>query len=129
MIDLVYSTPWSTRTVKTEGQQELGTTQEWRAKVVEARQQAGMTQRELATRVGTSQNMISLIESGEVSSSGFVLAICRVLKIAPPTFHEDEALKEWDEIGHLMAHRSERKFRLMLSMARELAAENEDDSK
>lgn len=56
---------------------ELTTTDKWRADAVEARERLGLSQEGLGTLVGTSQNMISLLESGGVRSSQFVLPISK----------------------------------------------------
>jgi transcriptional regulator with XRE-family HTH domain len=63
--------------------QEIPTNDEWRDIMVRARKDKELTQAQLAARVGTSQNMISLIESGEVESSQFVWPICKTLDIPP----------------------------------------------
>jgi len=70
--------------------------------MLSARKDKGWTQEELGRKVGTSQNIISLIESGGVEASQFVLPICKVLKISPPMFFEEEWQKNWYRLGRLL---------------------------
>ena len=109
---------------------ELTTNEEWRAIATRARKELGWTQEELGRRVGTSQNMISNIESGKVESSTFIAAICKELSIPFPRVYENEEDKEWSQIGHLLRHKNMRQFRraleLVKSMVEEEQAANED---
>ena len=81
-----------------------------------ARKDADMTQKELGGRVGTSQNIISLIESGEVSSSTFVMPICRVLRIPPPMHFQDEDDATWSQLGHLLRTKNMKQFRRAMAL-------------
>lgn len=81
---------------------ELATNEEWRASMLSARKDKGWTQEELGRKVGTSQNIISLIESGGVEGSQFVLPICKALRISPPMFFEEEWQKNWYRLGRLL---------------------------
>jgi|ERR1044071_5936945 transcriptional regulator with XRE-family HTH domain len=95
---------------------ELATSPEFRADMVRARKAKHWTQKQLGARVGTSQNIISLIESGEITSSGYVLPICKALGIAPPQFHENEEQKHWSQLGHLLSAKSPKQFRRALAL-------------
>lgn len=89
---------------------ELSITPAWRATLRCARTSAGLSQSQLAERVATSQNVISLLESGRVTSSSFVLPICGVLGIAPPTVLEDEQLERWVAAGRALRSRDPARF-------------------
>lgn len=99
-----------------EERPELATNEEWRSTMRRARADRTWTQVELGRRVGTSQNMISLIESGEVTSSQFILPICRALSIPPPMFFEDEDDRTWIQLGRLLRRRDMNVFRRALSL-------------
>jgi transcriptional regulator with XRE-family HTH domain len=94
---------------------ELSTTAAWRAELRRARAAAGLSQAQVADRVATSQNVISLLESGRVTSSSFVLPICHVLGIAPPTVLEDEQLERWVAAGRELRSRDPDRFARMLA--------------
>jgi transcriptional regulator with XRE-family HTH domain len=96
---------------------ELATNDEWRAIAVRARKDAKLSQRELGAKVGTSQNMISEIETGGVSSSGFIGPICKVLKIPPPVHYEDDDQKAWSQLGHLLRTKNLSQFRRLMALA------------
>jgi transcriptional regulator with XRE-family HTH domain len=81
-----------------------------------ARRAGDLSQGQLGARVGTSQNVISLIERGIVGSSQFVLPICRVLRIHPPTFFESDEIRAWVRLGRDLRGRDEALFRRALSM-------------
>lgn len=97
---------------------EMATNEEWRGIMVRARKDQNFTQAELGIRVGTSQNIISLIEAGEVTSSRFVLPICRVLKIPAPVHFESEAAKSWVQLGSLLRHKNMQQFEAMLAVVK-----------
>lgn len=86
----------------------------------------GLSQKELGARVNTSQNMISLIESGEVESSHFVIPICEVLGIPPPVHYESEEQRAWSELGHVLRHKSMKKFRAALELVKTMAEDDDD---
>lgn len=85
----------------------------------------GLTQKELGARVGTSQNIISLIESGEVSSSQYILPISNVLGISPPQHHESERQRAWSELGHILEHKSTRKFERAMALVEAMVEDDE----
>lgn len=93
--------------------------------MVAARKAKGMTQTQLGARVGTSQNIISEIESGEIGSSSFILSVCRVLAIAPPQFHGSEEQKQWSQLGHLLRMRNPTQFRRALALVESMLEEPE----
>lgn len=95
---------------------EIATNAEWRATMVRARKAKHLSQKQLGARVGTSQNIISLIESGEVGSSSYILKICKVLGIAPPQFHGDEDQKHWARLGYLLRTKNRNQFRRALQL-------------
>lgn len=92
--------------------------------MVKARKDLDLTQAQLGAKVDTSQNMISLIESGEVGSSTFILAICRVLKIAEPLHYVSDEQKTWSQLGHLLRNKHPKKYRRYVAL---LESEVEDD--
>jgi transcriptional regulator with XRE-family HTH domain len=95
---------------------EVATNDEWREIMVAARKDLGMTQAQLATRIGAKQPQISEIESGDVVSSALILPICRVLKIAEPQHYVDEDQKLWSQLGHLLRNKSMKKYRRYLAL-------------
>ncbi len=99
---------------------ELAFDSEWSESVIKARKNAGLNQSELAAKVGTSQNMISLIESNGVGSSTFVLPICKELKIPPPAFYASSDQKRWADLGHRLRLRDPKKFTLAMALAESL---------
>lgn len=107
---------------------ELATNKEWRGIMARARKDHGLSQAELGTKVLTSQNMISLIESGEVGSSRFVLPICAELSIPPPTHFENEDERAWWQAGHVLRAKSPRRYQRLLDLIREEAAEVDADA-
>lgn len=79
---------------------ELATTEYWRGVMRRARAAHGLTQEQLAAKVGISQNVISGIESGRVGQSTAVTAICEILDIPPPQMLlADETEQRWVEAG------------------------------
>jgi transcriptional regulator with XRE-family HTH domain len=97
--------------------------------MVRARKDQKLTQRELGARVGTSQNIVSLIESGEVASSAYVLPICRVLKIPPPVHFQDEDDATWSQLGHLLRTKSMKKFQRALALVESMVEDEDEDAK
>lgn len=95
---------------------ELTTTPEFRRDMVKARRAKHLTQKQLGARIGTSQNIISLIESGKVETSSYILPICKVLVIAPPSFHQDDDQKQWAQLGHLLRVKNPKQFRRALAL-------------
>ena len=108
---------------------EIATNEEWRTIMVRARKDQGFTQAQLGTRVGTSQNIISLIETGPpegVSASRFVAPICRVLDIPYPMFFQDEEQKSWSQLGHVLRHRSMKQFRRAMALVESMVEDAEE---
>lgn len=97
--------------------------------MVRARKEHKLTQAELAMRVGTSQNIVSLIESGGVSSSAFIMPICKVLKIPPPMHFEDDDQKSWSELGHMLRHRNMKQFRRAMALVQAMVEDEEEEAK
>lgn len=113
-INRTYKNAWLHRFVATDGDlPELPTNEHWRELMKRARLQPrppdypkGITQQQLADMVGTSQVMISLIESGEVSSSKFIKPICQALgNIPPPEHFADELNRRWAKFGQMLRSR------------------------
>lgn len=96
--------------------------------MMRARKDQGFTQKELGARVGTSQNIISEIESGKVLSSGFIMPICKVLKIPPPMHFENEEDAAWSQLGHLLRTKNMKQFRRAMALV-ESMLEDEADTK
>jgi transcriptional regulator with XRE-family HTH domain len=105
-----------------EPRPEIATTPEWRAEMKAAREALGLTQTELGIRVGVSQNVISLIESGGIGASQFVIPISRLLKIHPPTFFESPEDQAWVQLGRTLRSRSPAVFRQALGMVEAMVA-------
>lgn len=98
-----------------EGAPEIATNEHWRSLMRRARQDAGLTQAELATKVGVSQNVISQIEGGQQSSSSAVMSICKALRIPPPVaLFRDELDQRWYEAGRLIRSRDPKFFAAQL---------------
>lgn len=82
---------------------ELPTTELWRGVIKRARKSTGMTQDELARKIGCTQPMIAGIERGTIKSSTLVIPICDILNVPPPhVLVEDEVDERWIEIGRLL---------------------------
>lgn len=129
-----YKALWSYNFVAPQDEEmpELATNDEWRGIMRRAREEArpnypkGMTQSELAGKVGTSQVMISKIESGEAESSKFVLRICRVLSIPAPAHFIDEKQKLWSQLGHVVRFHDEAQFETLLKLVESMAKKVEE---
>lgn len=91
---------------------------DWRAAMKAAREAAGLTQGKLGAMVGLTQAAISQIESGAAKSSQHVLKICDALGIEPPSFVEDELLREWQQCGARLRREDPAAFDLVLGLAR-----------
>ncbi|HEY6038673.1 MAG TPA: hypothetical protein VIV58_30530 [Kofleriaceae bacterium] len=120
---------WSPAVVVADPDPEIATNEEWRAIMVQARKDQKFTQAELGGRVGTSQNIISLIENGPpdgVAASRFVMPICRVLKIPPPMHFESEEQKAWSQLGHVLRSKSMKQFKRAMALV-ESMVEDEND--
>ena len=127
-IDRTDVRPWSPAVVSADPAPELTTNSEWRAIMIRARKEHELTQKELGAKVGTSQNIVSLIESGEVSSSQYVLPICKVLGIPPPRFFENEDDAAWSQLGHLLRTKNMKQFRRAMALI-EAMIEDEAEEK
>lgn len=111
--------------VPEEDMPELATNDEWRAIMIRARKDHGMTQEQLAEAVGASQVMISKIESGAASSSTYILRICRVLKIPEPMHFANEEQREWSQLGHLLRRTSPDQYQAALRLLRSMVKQAE----
>jgi transcriptional regulator with XRE-family HTH domain len=109
-------------TTTEEQRPEIATTPEWRGEMKAAREALGLTQAELGIRVGVSQNVISLIESGGIGASQYIIPICRLLKIHPPTFFESPEDQAWVRLGRTLRSRSPAVFRQALGMVEAMVA-------
>jgi transcriptional regulator with XRE-family HTH domain len=107
----------------------VATTEKFRADMYEARNRLGLSQEQLGAAVGTSQNMISLIESGKVLTSPYILPICKRLRIAAP-FHGTEEEQAWLELGLLLSTKYPAVFRsataLIESMLKDQPADDDE---
>lgn len=82
---------------------EIPITEQWRGVMRRARKAAGLTQEQLADRVGASQALISGIESGSIQQSEHAPAICEALKIPlPHDLARDETDQRWIEVGRVL---------------------------
>lgn len=75
-----------------------------------------MTQSQLGARVGTSQNVISLIESGQLEGSSFILKICKVLRIPVPMHFTTKEQERWALLGELLAESSPKEFEATIGL-------------
>lgn len=91
--------------------------------MIKARKLKRLTQKQVGSRVGTSQAIVSMIESGEIESSRFILPICKLLGVAPPQHHENEEQKQWSQLGHLLRTRNPRQFRRALALVESMLEE------
>lgn len=99
---------------------ELATNEEWRAIMTRARKARGLTQEALGSKVGTSQVLISRLESGNLGASSFVLAICRELEIPEPQHFADDDQREWSQLGHVLRRHPDR-YQAAMGILRALA--------
>ena len=101
----------------------LSTTAHWRDLLRAERKSQGYTQRTLAARVGISQNVLSMIESGRLKSSKAILRICDVLKIPPPAaLYADELEQRWMEAGGKLRVLEPRMFGVQLETVENMIA-------
>lgn len=98
---------------------EIPTSDEWRGIMVRARRERGLSQEALGRIVGTSQNVISLIEKGPpdgLGSSSFVQRICHALDIPLPQLHLDDDDKAWASLGRKLRATNLERFRAALRL-------------
>lgn len=107
---------------------ELATNDEWRGIMVRARKAHKLSQEQLGNDVGLSQVMISKIESGESTSSTYVLRICRRLSIPEPTHFADERQKVWSQYGHVLRHRNPEQYEAALRLIESMVKQVEQDA-
>jgi transcriptional regulator with XRE-family HTH domain len=123
-----YKAPWSHGFVTEEGDlPELATNDEWRGIMKRARMEHGLTQAELARKVGTSQVMISNLESGAATSSKYVLRICRELEIPVPEHFADDVDRAWAQLGRVLRAKGLDKQKAATEVVRALAGITDDD--
>lgn len=121
---------WSPGVVAADPSPEIPGDEDFGERVTKARETRGMTQRELAGRVGISQPAISAIEAGE--SSKYIPDVCRVLKIPGPMFGWERQQQEWAILGHELDRRSPANFKFTLNNLKQLLGEMQqttDDDK
>lgn len=75
-----------------------------------------MDQKQLGARVGTSQNIISLLERGKLGSSSFILPICKVLRIPVPMHFVSTQQQRWALVGHLLEEAQPAQFESALKL-------------
>jgi transcriptional regulator with XRE-family HTH domain len=96
----------------------------------EARKDKGLTQGQLAAKVGCSQANISEIENGAVISSWLVVPISKLLGIAAPqTAVASESDQRWIDSGRRLAALSPSTFESILAAAERLADAEESANK
>lgn len=108
--------------IQPESDPEVATTPEWRRDMKRARERLEITQKALAVRLGCKQAMVSQLENGTIRASKFVLPICRILAIAPPTHFMIEEQREWSRLGHLLQSGDREAFALELVGLRQAVA-------
>ena len=88
-----------------ESKVAIPTNEQWRGLMERARKEKGLTQGQLAGKVGCSQPNVSDIENGKVKQSTDVPAICGVLSIPLPfIFVGDEIDSRWVDAGRILRH-------------------------
>ena len=95
---------------------ELAFDEEWRGIMVRARKEHGLSQDGLAKLVGSSQPLISKIESGLVGSSELVRPICDALSIPEPNNFANEDDRAWVQLGRLLRARNPEQYRRATSL-------------
>jgi transcriptional regulator with XRE-family HTH domain len=102
---------------------ELATTEYWRRLMRRARQDAELSQEQLAEKVGISQAMLSRIESGDVRSSKAVVLISERLGIPLPQFATgDEMDLRWQQAGSVLRRRDHSMFAQHLELVEAIVA-------
>jgi len=102
---------------------ELATTEYWRRLMKRARQDAELSQGQLAEKVGMSQAMLSRIESGDVRSSKAIVLISEQLKIPLPQFATgDELDLRWQQAGSVLRRRDHSMFSQHLELVEAIVA-------
>lgn len=102
---------------------ELATTEYWRRLMRRARQDAELSQGQLADKVGISQAMLSRIESGDVKQSKAVVAIATTLGIPLPQFATGDDLDlRWQQAGGVLKRRDHAMFMQHLELIEALVA-------
>lgn len=96
--------------------------------MVAARKAKGLTQKQVGARVATSQAIVSLIESGEIESSSYILPICRFLGIAPPQHYDSEDQKLWGELGYLLRTKNKKQFRRAMALVESMIDDAPDEA-
>lgn len=109
-----------------ENEPDLPINKEWGSLVRRARNDAGMTQAQLALRIGVEQGLISYIENGQVGSSRAVMPLVRELQIPPPKqYFADEEEERWVNAGRVLRRINEPAFRGLLTAAEQMIANSE----
>lgn len=107
-------------------EQEIPTTAVWRGIMKRARKAHGLSQTQLAGRLGVKQPTVSGIESGTIAQSKYVPAICVALSIPGPLIE----IESEDDYTWLVATRTLRRdrpsaYKRWLQMVVDEAAETE----
>lgn len=89
----------------------------------EAREAKGLTQTQVAVKLGLTQGRISQIEGGKVDVDNTIFRLCDFLDTPPPrsAFSDDDEY-EWFQAGRKIRSASKELFAIQLSLARALAA-------
>ncbi len=108
---------------------ELSTNEEWRGIMVRARKAQNYTQETLGAAVGLSQVMISKLESGESTSSSYVLKICRLLSIPVPAHFESEQQRAWAQLGRVLRAKRPGLYESTVALVEEMIAQNSEEER
>lgn len=93
-------------------QHEVPTSPYWRGVMRRVRKALKVSQDELAELVGCEQPTISGLETGRITGSRYVEAICRALDIPKPyILIEDEWDERWVDAGRVLRARNKDVFR------------------
>lgn len=92
------------------------------AEVEAARKRKGLTQVQLAAKVGLTQARVSQIEGGKVDASNTIFKLCRILDMVPPrSMFADDDEYEWFQAGRKIRSLNPDLFAIQLSLARAMA--------
>jgi len=73
-------------------------------RVREARKDAGLTQQQLAAKVGIKQSTLSELENGESAGTGYVASMAAALGVSPLWLETGKGPRKFSEVGHIHPH-------------------------
>lgn len=98
-------------------------TEEWRARVRNARKEMGLRQSDVARKLGVKQSSVSDLEAGNTLTSDLVLPLSRLLKVDPPRYEDvDEFTARWRRVEAVLREQSPELAEQVLAMVEAAAA-------